>query len=308
MARKYKRTLNLYPAWSYQYEIEELDSLSEQGWQLVRGGAWINKFRKNTDVRYRYQIDYSGRPDDKGRYIETFREQGWEYIDTTFNGWSYFRKLWNPALPEDQYEIFTDQSSLREMTGRWIKIVSVLTAVITILLAIYSVCLAITPNLPNLIRVMIYLLDTAFLTYGIVRMKNTVKRTPRIWDRMCVIVFLVSVFVGLGCTTYLDLCRPHLNASSSGDYIAPISAEIDNSNMWISIDIPYTDNYFLDLGIKAGSPICVSILDDSNAVVYTVTETLADISRQKLHLQKGTYRFYFSDFGGGPLAVSIDIY
>ena len=194
------------------------------------------------------------------------------------------------------------------MTGRWIKIVSVLTAGITILLAIYAVCLAFTPNLPNLLRVLIYLLDTAFLTYGIIRMRNPVKKTACLWDRMLVVVFLFTVFVGVGGTTYLDLCRPHLNTSSSGDYIAPISAEIDNTNMWGYIDIPYTDNYFLDLGIKADSPICVTILDDSDAVVYTVTEALTDISRQKLHLQKGTYRFYFSDFAGGPLAVSLDIY
>lgn len=308
MARKYKRTINLYPAWSYQNAIEELDSLSEQGWQLIRGGVWINKFRKNPDVRYRYQFDYSGKVEDKGRYIETFREQGWEYIDTTFNGWSYFRKLWNPALPEDHYEIFTDPSSLHEMTGRWIKFVSVLTAVITILLVIYAVWLAITPNLPNLLRVLTYLLDTAFLTHSIIRMRNPVKRTARLWDKMYVVVFLVSVFVGLGYTTYLDLCRPHLNANTSGDYVAPISAEIDNTDMWVSIDIPYTDNYFLDLSITADSPICVTILDDSRDIVYTVTEALADISKQKLRLQKGTYWFYFSDFEGGPLAVSLDIY
>ena len=308
MARKYKRTFNFYPAWSYQNAIEEFNSLSEQGWQLIRGGVWINKFRKNPDVRYRYQFDYSGKIEDKGRYIETFREQGWEYIDTTFNGWSYFRKLWNPALSEDQYEIFTDQSSLHEMTGRWLKMVFVLTAVVTILLAIFAVCLAFTPNLPNLLRVLTYLLDTAFLIYGIIRMRNPVKRTARLWDRIYVAAFLVSVFVGIGCTTYLDLCRPHLNVSSSGDYIAPISSEIDNANMWGPIDIPYTDNFFLDLSIKAESPICVSILDDSDAVVYTVTEAFTDISRQKIHLKKGTYWFYFSDFEGGPLSVSLDIY
>lgn len=304
MARKYKRIFNLYPAWSYQNAIEEFDSLSDQGWQLVRCGVWLNKFRKNPDVRYRYQIDYSGKIEDKGRYIETFREQGWEYIDTTFNGWSYFRKLWNPTLPEDHYEIFTDQSSLREMTGRWIKIVFVLTAVVTILLAIWTVCLALTPNLPNLLRVLTYLLDTAFLIYGIIRMRNPVKRTTRPWDKIYVAAFLVSVFVGIGCTTYLDLCRPRLNVSSSGDYIAPI----DNANMWGPIDIPYTDNYFLDLSIKADSHICVTILDDSDAVVYTVTEAFTDISRQKIHLKKGTYWFYFSDFEGGPLSVSLDIY
>lgn len=47
MARKYKRTLNLYPAWSYQNEIEEFDGLSEQGWQLIRGGTWINKSKRD---------------------------------------------------------------------------------------------------------------------------------------------------------------------------------------------------------------------------------------------------------------------
>ena len=72
MARKYKRLFNMYPAWDYRRELEELNRQSEQGW---------------------------------------------EYIRTTFNGWSYFRKPWDPSLPEEQYEIFTDQASLREMTG-----------------------------------------------------------------------------------------------------------------------------------------------------------------------------------------------
>ena len=54
-----------------------------------------------------------------GRYIETFREQGWEYVNSTFNGWHYFRKLYDPALPEEAYEIFSDRESLHELNSRW---------------------------------------------------------------------------------------------------------------------------------------------------------------------------------------------
>ena len=298
----------MYPAWSYQNEIEEFNGLSKQGWQLIRGGVFFNKFRKNPDVRYRYQIDYSGRVEDKGRYIETFREQGWEYIDTTFNGWSYFRKLWDPALSEDHYEIFTDQASLREMANRWIKFISALTVIVTILLIYSVVSLVLTPNLPNLLRFSVFLLETAYLTYGIVRMRNTVKGTTRAWDRMFVAAFLATVFLGIGCATCLELLRPHFNTRSVGDYVVAIPSEIDTANMWGSIDIAYTDYYYLDLSIKADSPICVTILDGSDAVVYTVTEAHADISGQKLHLQRGTYRFYFSGFEGGPLDVTLDLY
>ncbi len=98
MAAHYKTSYKIYPAWNYQKEIEDLNRASEQGWQLVNGGCLHSRFVKNSDIHYRYQLDYR-KVGDMGRYIETFREQGWEYVSSTFNGWHCFRKLYDPSLP-----------------------------------------------------------------------------------------------------------------------------------------------------------------------------------------------------------------
>ena len=92
--------------------------MSEKGWQLVKGGLFSNLYQKNEDLRYRFQIDYNPKIQDMGRYIETFREQGWEYVNSTINGWHYFRKLYDEAAGED-YEIYNDSQSLKEMQAKW---------------------------------------------------------------------------------------------------------------------------------------------------------------------------------------------
>ena len=114
----YKRVFNVYSAWDYAREIEDLNKMSEKGWQLVKGGLLSNLYQKNNDLRYRFQIDYNPKIKDMGRYIETFREQGWEYVNSTINGWNYFRKLYDEAARDD-YEIYNDSQSLKEMQAKW---------------------------------------------------------------------------------------------------------------------------------------------------------------------------------------------
>ena len=106
---QYKRKFGIYSAWNYELEIEDLNRMSADGWQLIKGGGlFSNKFKRNTELQYRYQLDFQPNIEDKGRYIETFREQGWEYINSTFNGWHYFRKLFS-ELFLDQLVIFRDE-------------------------------------------------------------------------------------------------------------------------------------------------------------------------------------------------------
>lgn len=306
MSRQYKRVLTMYPAWNYQGEIRELNRQSEQGWQLIRGGAFSNKYKKNPDVRYRYQLDYPGKVDDMGRYIETFREQDWEYVTSTFNGWHYFRKPYDPSVPEERYEIFTDQTSLREMLGRWIKLATVLSIVVALFLALYTVALVLIPNLPNLIYVLMFLMQLIFLSLGIRRMKNPSKTRALVRDQALFICFFATLIVGLSCAVYLNAQR-HLTINSTADYMAPIPADATVSMEWCDFTIAYTDNYFARLRIEADSPMCFTIMDASGETVYTVTEASMDDSHIKLHLQKGNYRIYFSDFAGGKMVVDFGL-
>ena len=299
MARKYKRLFNMYPAWDYRRELEELNRQSEQGWQLVRGGVFVNRFKRNSDIRYRYQIDFSGKVEDLGRYIETFREQGWEYIRTTFNGWSYFRKPWDPSLPEEQYEIFTDQASLREMTGRWIKLVGILTAIVAAFLAIYTVRLVLMPNLPALVRFLVFLLETAFLVYGILCMRKSAQKQTLSGARSLWVPIFALLIIGTVGAIYLETHHHRFNSRFVADEMSDISGGMENVFQWGSFDVLYTDNYYLDLSITADSSICFTLVDDSDTVIYTVTDTNVNVSNLKLHLEKGQYYMYYSYYESG---------
>lgn len=306
MARQYKRLICAYPAYCYKQEIEELNKKSEQGWHLIKGGVLLKKYNKNPDVRYRYQLDYSGKVEDLGRYIETFREQGWEYINTTVNGWSYFRKLWDANLSEEQYEIFTDKSSLQEMTGRWMKIAAILAILETILLFYFGVHVVRTPTLPTIIRFAICLFFALILVRGIFLMKSPKERNCLPLEKVIFITVFALAMVLVVFPTYLDIIRPNFGATYFADGgVSPIPAELDHALEWVDLDFPYSDNYYVDINIEADSPICFSIVDDSDEAVYTVTESSVSIKNMKLHMDKGNYRIYFSDYEGGQLNISV---
>ena len=55
---QYKRKFGIYSAWNYELEIQELNDMSAQGWQLISGGCFSNKFKKNIELQYRYQLDF----------------------------------------------------------------------------------------------------------------------------------------------------------------------------------------------------------------------------------------------------------
>ncbi len=112
--------------WQYDAEAAVLDGMSERGWQLQSLGLHKRTYVRDGSVRYRYALDLhkeEPRPD----YFELFRDQGWERVCACRNsdgsgaaGWWYvFRKKYDPALPEEEYRIYTDRPSLEEMKGRW---------------------------------------------------------------------------------------------------------------------------------------------------------------------------------------------
>ncbi|MCC8357965.1 MAG: DUF2812 domain-containing protein [Oscillospiraceae bacterium] len=123
-----KTSYRAYFAWNYQKELKALEEKSREGWQLVKGGCFHSKYTRDDGAVYRYALDYNNdlKPEDMARYRETFEEQGWEYISSTFNGWHYFRKAYDPALQESAYEIYTDDESLRQMQDRWRRLALVL--------------------------------------------------------------------------------------------------------------------------------------------------------------------------------------
>lgn len=307
MKKQYKRSYKMYSAWNYDLEIEDLNKASDEGWQLVSGGSFSSRFKYNPDVCYRYQLDYRPNIEDMGRYIETFREQGWEYVNTTFNGWHYFRKMYDPSLPADQYEIFTDRSSIEEMNGRWTKLATGLSAFMAIYILIELAYYIWQPKLPTLISILLFGFMLFVFVRAIIIMKNPDKKKSNPKDGILLATFFGTIILNCILTVVGVELRPSHDGTFSVDYFDPISASYEDAVEWNTINVAYSDNYYLDLKVETETPITLTILSEKDDTIYTITETSYEVSNKKLYLNKGVYTFYLSDFGGGKINITADL-
>ncbi len=103
------------------------------------------------------------------------REQGWEYVDRTFNGWFFFRKEYDASLPEEQYEIYTDTLSLKEMRRQWTVLAMILLVLMIVFMVAGTVRLVNLPTIPKLLTVVIYGILVALCLIGL-RVMLTAKK------------------------------------------------------------------------------------------------------------------------------------
>ncbi len=310
MSRKYKNVYKAYFAWDYEQELEELDRMSRQGWQLVKGGCFHSRFVKNEELCYRYQLDYRPDVEDMGRYLETFREQGWEYVNSTYNGWRYFRKIYDPELPEEEYRIFTDRSSLGEMTRRLRKLALVLMSVALLMAAVEGVLLVMKPRLPQLILTGTLLFEGLVIAWGAGFMDAPEKQGGKAKSGYVIWVFLLALVLGFGSGIYLMEQRH----SSGVMYLGGIGDGSATVEHWGEFDIVYKDNYYLSAEISAQSPFTLSIVgEETGETVYTrELEPEGELpyvalDDEKVELERGGYRIYLSDYYGETLAVNWSI-
>ena len=300
MEKKYKNSYKVYSAWNYEKEIEDLNAASEQGWQLVKGGCFHSRFVKNDGVRYRYQLDF-GRIDDMPRYIETFREQGWEYINSTFNNWHYLRKFYDPSLPEEEYEIFTDRESLKEMNGRWSRFALALGIILGIFSVIWLVRMILTPQMPILAQLLVYAVEMAVLLRGAAIMRKPEASKSRRGDGALLAIFFAVLVIGTASVIWLQVNRPSFGSSQMAESVdGPFENEIT------SFDVKYSDNYYIDLEADAKAPLTVMIVDETGKAVFSESGTAIDKSGQKLRLGRGAYRLVFSGDSGYKLNFQIE--
>ncbi len=305
--KEYKTTHRLYSAWNYQREIDDLNAQSEKGWQLVKGGSFSSRFKFDDSIVYRYQLDYQPDLKDRPRYVESFREFGWEYINSTFNGWHYFRKPYDPALPEEEYEIFSDRSSLQEMNNRWAKLGIFVLVFASIFTALQLVHMVLRPSLPTLAILLEYIAILAVFIRGVSIMRNPDKNKSRRGDNWLMPVFLLFIItcaVGYGV---LAANRPNMNCDMTAEYMDAIPAQLEEAVLWNTAEVKYPDLYHIDAEIKADAPVTVSVVNAAGETVYTVTGD--DISEEdvRLLLSRGEYRIYLSDFAGGEMKLHFEI-
>ena len=287
MAAEYKRSHKWYPAWNYRKEVEDLNRASEDGWQLVKGGCFHSRFVKNTGIRYRYQLDYR-KVDDMARYIETFREQGWEYVNSTFNGWHYFRKPYDPALPEETYEIFTDRESQHEMENRWARLALWLGIICAVFAVVCLVRMILRPHLPVLAQLITFAIEGAVMLRGAFVMRNSKSGHSRRGEGALFAVFLAVIFIGCAAGVTLTELRPNLSSNQmSADVIEPFT-----DNRWCFFDVKYGDNYYLDLDMDAETPFTFEIVRDDGEQMFSETGT--DVHRDDIRIRLAKGRYWFS--------------
>lgn len=307
MARQYKTTHKLYTAWNYRKEIEDLNEASKKGWQLIKYGAFSQKFKWNPDVRYRYQLDYQRKIEEMGRYIETFREQGWEYVDSE-NGWHCFRKLYDPSLPEEQYEIFTDMSSMRQMHRRWQKVSVALSCLSGIAAVLYLVRYFVAPAFASLMLAVVLMLELAFLIRGTLIMRNIEHRKNSRWDAPLFALLMAVALIGTTASIVWTANRNYFSCDYNQEDAAPISAQMSEAYQWNNIEISLTDIYRLDLEIDAETPLCFSVVNEAGEIIYSVKDSTLEQKDIQLILRPGTYSFCLSDFAGGDLSVEFNLH
>jgi hypothetical protein len=298
---EYKTRYKAYSAWNYENEIEELNKLSEEGWQLVKAGNYHSKFVKNPDIRYRYQLDY-GNIEDMGRYIETFREQGWEYINSTYNHWHYFRKVYDPSLPASSYEIFTDRESLKEMTGRWAKTAFVMSAVIGLMALIYLIMLIRMPQILYLLLFLTLGIESAVLFRGALIMNDPDADRNRKGDTKFLYVFLIVLVLGCAGTITTSALHTHVySTQQAGSMDSPKTDEV-----WNTFTVRLPDYYYLDLDIGSVSPVTVTIVDEDEETVFTKTSTDFHVENMRLPLSRGEYKLLLSASSGFKVTFALD--
>ena len=173
----------IYEAWEYEREIADLNRMSEEGWQLEKGGCFHSVFRKNDKVRYIYQLDYTPRLQDKERYLELFSEQGWEYINSTFNGWNYFRKPYREDLSEEEKVIYTDKQSLYEMQNRYVVMLRAFVVLACVMTPLYLFMGVMHREPAILIEALVFLVIAVFMGIGLLnvnRVRKGMKKLPSI--------------------------------------------------------------------------------------------------------------------------------
>lgn len=170
----------VFMAWEYDKEEKYLNEMSRKGWQVVKGGCFHTEFEKRAGTAYRYCLDYNPEAmkdaGEKARYVETFADGGWEFINATYNGWVYLRKEIKEGMSEQDFEIYSDKESILELFERLNIMFRTLCFVLAVCLCL-EIYLFVRSGLPvTLLFTAIVLALFIWMLYGTGRLKKIRQR------------------------------------------------------------------------------------------------------------------------------------
>lgn len=292
-----RRSHRVYEAWNYKQEIEDLNRASVEGWQLVKGGCFNSVFEEDDRQVYRYQIDYHTCVKNRMRYLETFKEQGWEYISSTFNGWHFFRKPYDPSLPEEEYEIYTDRSAIPDMVRRWQRLALMVMVVMTFCLVVMIVRMIQNPQWPRMALIVMYALFVLIIGSGYLktrgyRLQQGTASSKYSGSGVKVWIVAVIIAVCVASQVMLSYWRPSIqNYTIAEVYTIEDESGTIGSN---TFKVYYTDNYYLDLSMDNDPALTFIIADADGQVVYSSGEARVGLENVRLHLSRGTYEIFLT--------------
>ena len=306
--KKTKTEYKIYAAWNFDQEAQMYDRKSKEGWQAVRVGCFYQKYIWDDRIEYRYQMDYQRKIDDKRRYIDTYEEQGWEYLNSTLNGWHVFRKQLQEGASQKEYEIYTDQKSKAEMLSRWARIVKILTIILSVAFFLELWELVQHPRFPQAFLTGLYAVIAGTLAIGHRSMK-IISEGRQLKHRLGLKIpmVLLILFAVLSIVSLTE--RPYIAANYSSDGFT-VSTE-RNYEKITSFRIVYSDNYYFSLNMDNTYPLIVQIVAKDGTVVLSNTAMKMDKENTKVKLEKGTYEirvsFASQDYQNSKIHIVYDL-
>lgn len=285
--RERKRIFGTYTAWNYDREVADLNLRSEKGWQLVHGGSFSSIFRRDTSCVYRYALDYNTKIEDDLRYREIFREQGWEYVNSTFNGWHYFRKRYDPQLPESEYVIYTDSASLKEMKKRWLNVAIVFSCLLP--LSFLSIVMR-TLTHPDISRILMSL-TFLFMEFWFIRGAYLIKRADQAGNAKKPRgggLFMLSILIPLILSAVFSIGKSRIDTHS-------IYSAAELGGGWsLEAEVKLPDFYSFELTADVPEGASVVLRAEDGTELLSAKGDKID-EEKRLFLMPGTYTIY-TDF------------
>ena len=115
----------------------------------------------------------------------------------------------------------------------------ILTAIVAVFLAIYTIRLILMPNLPALVRFLVFLLETAYLIYGILCMRKSARKQTFSGARALWIPIFALLIIGTVGATYLETHHHRFTAHFIADEVNGIPDGMENVLEWGSIIYVY---------------------------------------------------------------------